>query len=78
MTSEEIIREIASLPAEARREIEDLVARLRERYRFAKAPKSAAASGLETEEFIGMWSDRGEMTDSSAWVRGVRDKHWAN
>lgn len=78
MTSEEIIKEMASLPAEAKREIEDLVTRLRKRYGSAKTSKSDTATGLETEEFIGMWIDRGEMTDSSAWVRGVRDKHWAN
>lgn len=76
MTSEEILKQIASLPAEARHEIELLLARLRERY--SKVSNSATATDLETEEFIGMWRDRDEMTDSCAWVRGIRDKHWAN
>lgn len=78
MTSEEIIREIASLPTEAKREVEDLVTRLRKRYASVRASKSVESNGLETEGFIGMWGDREEMTDSTAWVRGVPDKHWAN
>jgi hypothetical protein len=28
---------------------------------------------LQNEKFIGMWRDRDEMTDSSAWVRQVRE-----
>ena len=78
MTSEEILREIAALPVEARNEIEDLVAFLRERYKRAKSSSDLAVTDLEYEEFIGMWADRDEMTDSTAWVRGIRDKHWAN
>ncbi|MGB7200809.1 MAG: DUF2281 domain-containing protein [Pyrinomonadaceae bacterium] len=74
MTSEEIIKEIASLPAEARREIEDFVAFLRARYASRKPP----AKKFESEEFFGIWRDRDEMTDSTAWVRSVREKHWAN
>lgn len=76
MTSEEILREIAALPAEARNEIEDFVAFLRERYKRAKS--SSAVLSLESEEFIGMWADRDDMSNSTGWVRSVRDKHWAN
>ena len=78
MTSEEILREIAALPAEVRNEIEDFVAFLRERYKRATSSSDLAVTGLESEEFIGMWADRDEMSDSTAWVRGIRDKHWAN
>ncbi len=74
MTSEEIIKEIASLPAEAKREVEDFVAFLRARY----ASRQPSAKKFESEEFFGIWSDRDEMTDSTAWVRSVREKHWAN
>jgi hypothetical protein len=31
---------------------------------------------LQNEKFIGMWRDREEMTDSSAWVRKVRESEW--
>ena len=78
MTSEEILREIAALPAEVRNEIEDFVAFLRERYKRTPSSSDSAVTDLESEEFVGMWVDRDEMTDSTAWVRGIRDKHWAN
>ncbi|MBG1266876.1 hypothetical protein [Nostoc sp. WHI] len=29
------------------------------------------------DSFIGMWSDRQDLADSSAWVRGVRDNEWS-
>jgi hypothetical protein len=28
------------------------------------------------EPFVGMWRDREEMRDSSAWIRNVRETHW--
>ena len=74
MTSEEMIKEMASLPAEAKREVEDFVAFLRARY----ASRQPSGKNFESEEFFGIWSDRDEMTDSTAWVRSVREKHWAN
>lgn len=74
MTSEEMLKEIASLPAEARREIEDLVARLRNRYGRTKA--TPATGDIASEPFIGMWRDREDMKDSTAWVRAIRKKHW--
>lgn len=67
MTGEKIIKETASLPAEAKREIEDFVASLRARY----ASRQPSAKKFESEEFFGIWRDRDEMTDSTAWVRSV-------
>ena len=78
MTNEEMLREIAAPPVEARNEIEDFVAFLRERYKRTPSSSDSAVTDLESEEFVGMWVDRDEMTDSTAWVRGIRDKHWAN
>lgn len=75
MTNEEILREIDSLPLEAKRQIEDFVSFLRERYKSSQ-PKNAPTSDLETEAFVGMWRDREDMRDSSAWVRNVRETQW--
>ena len=75
MTDEEILREINSLPLEAQRQIEELIFFLRERYKNSP-PNNAPTSELETEAFVGMWRDRGDMRDSSAWVRNVRETHW--
>jgi hypothetical protein len=75
MTNEEILREINSLPPEAQRQIEDFISFLRERYKEIQ-PKSAPTSDLEAEAFVGMWRDREDMRDSSAWVRNIRQTHW--
>jgi hypothetical protein len=75
MTNEEILREINALPLEAQRQIEDFIAFLRERYRTSPSQNPPVAD-LETEAFVGMWRDREDMHDSSAWVRNVRETHW--
>jgi hypothetical protein len=75
MTDEEILREINSLPPEAQRQLEDFISFLRERYKNSH-PKTAPASDLESEAFVGMWRDREDMRDSSAWVRNLRKSHW--
>ena len=75
MTNEEILREINSLPLEAKRHLEDFVSFLRDRYKTSQ-PKTVPASDLETEAFVGMWRDREDMQDSSAWVRKLRETHW--
>jgi len=74
-TNEEILREINSLPLEAQRQIKDFISFLKERYKGA-SPTNAPVSDLETEAFVGMWRDREDMRDSSAWVRNVRETHW--
>ncbi len=76
MTDEEMLREIDSLPLEAQRQIKDFIAFLRERYKDSPALKIAPLADLETEGFVGMWRDREDMRDSTAWVRNVREKHW--
>ncbi len=76
MTNEEILREIVSLPPEGQRLVESFVAFLRQRYSMPVA--QPPISGLESESFIGMWRDRDDMRDSSAWVRGVRQSEWGN
>jgi len=75
MTNEEILREINSLPPEALRQLEDFISFLRERYKSSQL-KTAPPSDLESEAFVGMWRDREDMSDSSAWVRNVRQSHW--
>jgi hypothetical protein len=69
MTNEEILREIALLPPAGQRLVEGFVAFLRERYAPAQPVAQPPDSGLEGESFIGMWRDRDDMRDSSAWVR---------
>ncbi len=76
MTNEEILREINSLPLEAQRQIEDFVAFLHQRYKSSPPAKTTNTPDLTAEEFVGMWRDREDMQDSTAWVRNVRQSHW--
>ena len=75
MTKEEILREISSLPLEAQRQVEDFISVLRERYQSSQ-PTTAPTADLESEAFVGMWRDREDLGDSSAWVRNIRETHW--
>jgi hypothetical protein len=74
MTDEEILREINSLPLEAQRQIEGFIAFLYERYKNSSLG-NAPASDLKTEAFVGMWRDRDDMSDSSAWIRNTRETY---
>jgi hypothetical protein len=48
---------------------------LRQRYEL----KSNNPNGnLSDEEFIGMWKDREDLRDSTAWVRKIRQSEWDN
>ena len=74
MTNEEMLREIGALPPEGQRLVESFVDFLRQRY--PQPATTASDAAWQGEPFIGMWGDRDEMTDSSAWVRGVRESEW--
>jgi hypothetical protein len=77
MTQQQLLAEYTSLPNEAQRQVDDLVAFLRQRYGDAQTSGSARASGLANEPFIGMWSDRTDLEDSTTWVRETRQAEWA-
>jgi hypothetical protein len=78
MTKEEILSEIAALPPEAQRQVENLITVLKERYQDSPAVKTAPSSDIRSEPFVGMWRNREDLSDSAAWVRNVREKHWSN
>jgi len=77
MTQEtaDIMRDIASLPPEARKQVADFVAFLKGRYPPGKAGKPKRMD-LQDEPFIGMWRDRQDMRDSSTWVKQLRRSEW--
>jgi hypothetical protein len=67
-----IAREIASLPPEAQKQVLGLVAFLKARYLSAPSFGRAKRVKLTDEPFIGMWRNRKDMQDSTAWVRRLR------
>ena len=76
MNQEEILREILSLPPEGQRQVADFVARLRERYQRSQSIEKPGGPDLAKDSFIGMWRDREDVQDSSAWVRKARELEW--
>ena len=76
MTDEEILRELSALPPEGQRQVAAFIAVLRERYSRPRPGKQPEPSALHQDGFVGMWRDREDMQDSSAWVRGSREREW--
>jgi len=75
MESSDIIQELDSLPPEAQRQVVDFIAFLKTRYR-TEAGAAKRKRKLSEEPFIGMWRDREDLKDSSAWVRDLRRREW--
>jgi hypothetical protein len=76
MNQEKVWRELVSLPPEAQKQVADYIAFLQTRYLHPRAGKKAKRAKLADERFIGIWRDRQDMQDSSAWVRIVREREW--
>jgi len=70
-----IVREIASLPPEAQKQVIDFVAFLKTRYPTQPVRK-IRRTRLADEPFIGMWRDREDMRDGTAWVQSLRQHEW--
>jgi len=76
MESGSIWEDFAALPAEAQKQVADFVALLRQRHQKQRAKKPAMITPLEQEPFIGMWRNRTDMQDSTAWVHDLRKREW--
>ncbi|MBI4765681.1 MAG: DUF2281 domain-containing protein [Deltaproteobacteria bacterium] len=76
METENIMREIASLPPKAQKKVIDFVAFLKGCYPIKRSVKKQRPIQLADEPFIGMWRDREELRDSTAWVKNLRKSEW--
>lgn len=76
MENPNIVRDIASLPPEAQKQVIDFIAFLKTRYCTRPRATQAKRIKLADEPFIGMWRDRDDMQDSTAWVRHLRRREW--
>lgn len=75
MTQQQLLSEYVSLPDEAQHQVADFVTFLRQRYKAA-ALAATSTEDLQDEPFIGMWRDRADNSDSTAWVREARRSEW--
>jgi hypothetical protein len=76
MNQEAVWSEFAALPPEAQRQVMDFIAFLRSRYVLVGKPEPSPETDIASEEFIGIWQDREDMQDSTAWVRNLREHEW--
>lgn len=77
MTQEELLNEFLSLPAEAQRQVLKFIAFLRQKYRINEPASQARDVDLINDPFIGMWRERQDLANSTAWVRSVRKNEWS-
>lgn len=78
MNQEKLIKEFTSLPPEAQRQVADFISFLQVRYKRQAPPKTVSEQRISEHPFIGMWEDRADMKDSTAWVRNIRQSEWRN
>jgi len=77
MEKQNILKDYDKLPPEAQKQVLDYIAFLQTRYRtISNTKKNKPKAGLAEESFIGIWRNREEMQDSSAWVRKIRASEW--
>ncbi len=74
--TKKIWNQFASLPEEAQREVVDFISFLLDRYKRIRTPALRRKSKLSKDPFFGMWKNRKEMSDSTAWVRNIREHEW--
>ena len=77
MIRQELLDEWDSLPEEAQRQVEELITLLRRQYPANPSDQTSQTTDQEGEAFIGMWRDREDMADSTAWVRHLRENEWS-
>ncbi|MEH2292381.1 hypothetical protein [Nostoc sp.] len=77
MTQQELFNEFLSLPTEAQRQVIDFIGFLRQKYAAVEPASQSPDFDLINDNFIGMWSDRQDLADSTAWVHGVRENEWS-
>ena len=71
-------RQYEDLPAEAQRQLADFAEFLRQKYRNAPTSEPTKTTEIDKEPFIGMWSDREDVADSSQAVRELRKSEWVD
>lgn len=76
MHADSMWRKFETLPAVAQKQIIDYIDFLESRYVDSKAKVKVKNRSLADEEFIGIWENRKDMTDSSQWVKNLRQNEW--
>ena len=78
MNQKTVWQDFSNLPPEAQRQVLDFIAFLQARYVSPRSRKNVKPTKLAKEAFIGMWRNRDDLRDSSAWVRNTREREWVS
>lgn len=78
MDKDKVLSEFDDLPQDAQKQVIDFIAFLQSRYKTEASKKESRRQDITKETFIGIWKNRKDMGDSSAWVRDVRNREWGN
>jgi len=75
MTLAQLLQRATALPKEKQEELSDFVEFLLSRSETKTVSTEHTEIDLQTP-FFGMWADRPEMNDSSAYVQALRQSEW--
>ncbi len=78
MPEEKVLRDFSALPQDAQQQVIDFIAFLQTRYKPISRERELSRKKIGEESFVGMWKNRTDMSDSSAWVRNTRQAEWVN
>lgn len=70
------VRDLTFLTPEAQKQVIDFIAFLKTRNRSVSSVSKRKRIKLAEEPFIGMWRNRADLQDSTAWVRHLRQREW--
>ena len=72
-----VSKKIKQLPPEAKRQVQDFIDFLYQRYTLKESSKKPNSSKLSENPFFGIWKDREEMKNSTEWVKNIRKSQWS-
>ncbi|WP_223648289.1 hypothetical protein [Hymenobacter psoromatis] len=76
METLQLVKEIECLPDEAKLKVEELVLELKLRYSRQTPLTEEELTRWADPEVFGMYADREDMRDSTAYIRKLRDEQW--
>jgi len=71
-----IIKELDNLPPKAHRLVKEFIDLLRKSFEQEEKKPVKNRKSVIQGKFIGMWKDREDTRDSTAYVKNLRKAHW--